>query len=112
MTDSKKNWQVRFDEEIQKAEGARDAGNDGMSRVCARRAVGSIIGEYLTRLGINVTGMAAYDLIQYLSEKSAIDPAIREIASHYLLRVTPEGNLPIPIDLIAEAYLLKDMLLG
>jgi hypothetical protein len=112
MTEPGKNWQAQFDNEIQKAVAARDAGNDGMSRVCARRAVGLIIGEYLDRLGVNVTGMAAYDLIRYLSEKNAIDPAIREVASHYLLRVTPEGNLPVPIDLIAEAFLLKDMLLG
>ena len=112
MTDSGKPWQVRFNNEIQKAVAARDAGNDGMSRVCARRAVGILIGEYLDRQGINITGMGAYDLIHYLCEKSAIDPAIRDVASHYLLRVTPEGNLPVPIDLIAEAFLLKDMLLG
>ncbi len=45
-------------------------------------------------------------------KKAQSIPAIRDVASHYLLRVTPEGNLPLPIDLIAEAFLLKDMLLG
>ena len=38
---------IKYDQEINRAEKARQDGNEGMARVCARRAAGIVVGEYL-----------------------------------------------------------------
>ena len=42
------NWQLNIEAEFEKAEQARRRGNEGQARVCARRAAGIAIREYLT----------------------------------------------------------------
>ena len=40
-------WEAFYKAEMQNAEAARRSGNEGKARVCARRAAGAVIGEYL-----------------------------------------------------------------
>ena len=53
-------WKVKYNYEIEHAISARKNGNEGMARVCARRAAGIIIGEYLNRLGYSNLTHSAY----------------------------------------------------
>jgi hypothetical protein len=104
-------WENDFNAEIQQAEAARSAGNEGMARVCARRAAGAVIGEYLQRRGLPDPGPSAIDRIQQLASLSDLHPQAQQIADHLLTRVTTEHTLPIDADLIAEARWLKEVLL-
>ena len=97
--------------ELQKAEQARARGNEGQARVCARRAAGIAIREYLIRKRIRPPSASAMDLLTLLKEDSLLSPDLKLIADHLTLRVTEEFKLPINADLIAEARTLCDELL-
>jgi hypothetical protein len=106
------NWQTTFEAEILQAEQARLAGNEGMARVCARRAAGAAAGEYFRRQGIDMDSPSAYDRLRYLGDLGNISPQARQATEHLLRRLTPEFTLPVQADLIAEARLLRQELLG
>jgi len=104
-------WQHLFENEIQRAQVARTADNEGMARVCARRAAGIVIGEYLNRQGDKFSNPSAYERLKYLLSQPDISPRVRDVAANFLIRVTPNHTLPIDVDLIADAYLLKNLLI-
>ena len=97
------DWQAQVNAEFEKAEQARANGNEGQARVCARRAAGIAIREYLTRQGIRPPSVSAYDLLNLLKEDPRLPSDLKLIADHLTLRVTEEFKLPVNADLIAEA---------
>jgi len=97
------DWQTEIESEFEKAEQARARGNEGQARVCARRAAGIAIREYLTRQGIRPPSVSAYDLLNLLKEDPSLPADLRLIADHLTLRVNEEFKLPVNADLIAEA---------
>jgi hypothetical protein len=103
------NTQLR--KEFEKAQQARINKNEGQARVCARRAAGIAIRVYLTRKGISVPSMSAYDLLNLLKEDTLLPSNMQLIVDHLTVRVTEEFQLPIDADLIAEARVLCDWLL-
>ena len=80
-------------------------------RVCARRAAGIAIREYLTRQGQRPPSMSAYDLLNLLKEDPGLSPDLRLAADHLTVRVTEEFKLPVEADLVAEARALCRSLL-
>ncbi len=105
-------WEEIVSRELEHAESARSAGNEGMARVCARRAAGAIIGEYLRREGLPQAKGSAFDLLRYMGSQPGVSAHTLEVVEHFLLRITPEHKLPIAADLIADARWLADELLG
>lgn len=105
------SWQERFSEELRQAKAAREAGNEGMARVCARRAAGIAAGEYFRRHGLTLKDPSAYARLKFLSQLPQTSPAIQEVINHFLLRINPDRSLPIQVDLIAEARWLANELL-
>jgi hypothetical protein len=104
-------WEARFDDEIAHAEEARSAGNEGMARVCARRAAGIAAGEYLRRNGLSLVEPSAYSRLKVLLQFPQTPAAVHDVVNHFLLRITPERTLPVKADLIAEArWLAKELL--
>ena len=91
--------QIEFDRAVQ----ARARGNEGQARVCARRAAGIAIREYLTRQAIRPPSTSAYDLLNLIKEDARLSPDLKRIADHLTLRVNEEFKLPVNVDLIAEA---------
>jgi hypothetical protein len=110
--DIQDSWKARFESEIERAEIARDRGNEGMARVCARRAAGLVAAEYLARGGINLPGKSAYDRLKFLCEMEDISPEIRKVATHFLIRITTDHQLPVDADLIQESRWLASALLN
>ncbi len=102
---------LELQKEFEKAQQARIAKNEGQARVCARRAAGIAIREYLTRSGTRVPSMSAVDLLNLLKEDPLIPADLKLIADHLTVRVTEEFTLPIDADLIAEARILCDGLI-
>ena len=105
------DWNNRFEQEILQAEEARAQGKEGMARVCARRAVGIVAGEYFIRHSIQQPGPSAYDRLKRLSSLPAISPEVQEIVGHFRVRVNLDKDLPAGIDLIAEARFLSEILI-
>jgi len=97
------DWQAQINAEIERAEQARGRGNEGQARVCARRAAGIAIREYLIRRQIRPPSVSAVDLLNLLKEDPDLSRDLKRIADHLTMRVTEEFKLPVDADLIAEA---------
>jgi hypothetical protein len=106
------DWQTEIHAEFEKAEQARALGNEGQARVCARRAAGIAIREFLTRQGVRPPSVSAYDLLNLLKSDPRLSPDLQLIAEHLTLRVTEEFKLPVNADLIAEARRFCEELLS
>jgi hypothetical protein len=103
---------TQLSKEFEKAQQARINKNEGQARVCARRAAGIAIREYLTRNGTRVPSMSAYDLLNLLKEDALLPPDLKLVTDHLTVRVTEDFELPVQADLIAEARVLCDWLLN
>jgi hypothetical protein len=105
------NWKTNLQLEFERAETARARGNEGQARVCARRAAGIAIQEYLKRRGIRPHSTSAYDLLNLLKVEPHLPPDLKRIADHLTLRVTEEFKLPVNADLVTESRILCTWLL-
>lgn len=105
------HWQTELQTEFERAARARERGNEGQARVCARRAAGIAIREYLTRRGTRPPSVSAYDLLNLLKEDPLLSPDLKRIADHLTVRVTEEFKLPVNVDLVEEARVLCEELL-
>jgi hypothetical protein len=105
-------WKKRVSHELDRAEAARQSGNEGMARVCARRAAGLIIGEYLEQKAIPSTEPSAYDRMKLLLDLPGVSERAREITENLVRRVNKDFTLPVEADLIEETRRLAEELLG
>jgi hypothetical protein len=110
-TEGNCSWESRFEAEMAVAENARLRGNEGMARVCARRAAGIVAGEYLRRRNIASPSTSAYVMIKTLQSMTGLPEGSREMTDYLLMRITPEHTLPVQIDLLKVARWLKQNLL-
>jgi len=92
-----------MDAELEKAERARLAGNEGRARVCARRAAGIAARDFLSRHGIRLRDRSAYTALQALAEFPALALDLRIATLHLTARLTQAFTLPMDADLIADA---------
>ncbi|MBE0680483.1 MAG: hypothetical protein IH589_01100 [Anaerolineales bacterium] len=102
----------QIETEFERAAQARAKNNEGQARVCARRAAGIAIRDYLTRRSIHIPSTSAYDLLNLIKEDTLLPPDLKLVADHLTLRVTEEFKLPVEADLVAESRLLCDWLLN
>ena len=103
---------LNIQSEFERAEQARTKNNEGQARVCARRAAGIAIRDYLIRRGTHILSTSAYDLLNLLKEDALLPPDLKLVADHLTLRVTEEFKLPVDADLVAEARVLCEWLLN
>ena len=103
--------QNQINKEFERAYQAREKNNEGQARVCARRAAGLAIREYLNQKGISVRTASAYDLLNQLKDDPSLSPDLNLIVHHLTLRVTESFKLPVDVDLVAEAKTLCNELL-
>ena len=103
--------QEQIEKELQLAEQARTKGNEGQARVCARRAAGIAVRDYLIRKGTPSRNASAYDLLNLIKGDPLLSPDLRLAADHLTLRITEEFKLPVDADLIQEARMLCEELL-
>jgi hypothetical protein len=96
---------------------SQKAGNQGRARVCARRAAGWAIQEYLEKQEQPLPSTIALNLIKHFSTLDGHSTQMTEVLQHLLLRVQKdsfeeEAYYPIEgVDLVAEAHWLVEELL-
>lgn len=106
------DWKKLTFTELKLARDARQAGNEGRARVCARRAAGHVVGEYLHREGVTIRSESAIDRLRYLETYSKTPVLAKVTVEHFLVHTTTEHKLPIDADLITDVDLLARDLLG
>jgi hypothetical protein len=100
--------------ELELADAARAAGNEGRARVCARRAAGMAARDFLSLHRVRPYSTAqgglrsnsAYEALQTLANLPGLAPDLKTAAVNLTMRVTPNFQLPNGIDLIDEAHKL------
>ena len=98
--------------ELERADVARAAGNEGRARVCARRAAGMAARVFLTRHArhhydaaqVETLSGSALEALEALAKFPGLAPKLKQAAAHLTLRVNREFLLPPGIDLIDEAH--------
>ena len=105
-------WQFKLEKELETANAARLRGNEGMARVCARRAAGMAVGEYLTRQGYEVHTPSVIARLRFLLTLPELSSETRQVAEHFLIHLDEDHMMPIDADLVAEARWLAYALLG
>ncbi len=106
------DWQTEYQRELKHGREARQAGNEGKARVCARRAAGIVAGEYFWRSGELTEAWSSYQRLQALVHSQNLPARAAGIISHLTTRVDPEHRLPIEADLLADVEELRAILLG
>ena len=105
------DWKPKYLRELQRGEQARAEGNEGMARVCARRAAGVVVREYFHRQNISMPKPGALNALKILSQSEQVSLRVRDIAVHFVWQITTEHLLPGDVDLLAEARWLANELL-
>ncbi len=95
-------WTV-IEAELLRGEEAQAAGFAGRARVCARRAAGAAIREFLRLRGEQLAEASAYDLLVDFADRADLPLEIRQAASRLTERVDKAFALPEEIHLLAEA---------
>ena len=99
------------------ARSSEEADNQGRARVCARRAAGWAVQEYLILQGEPADSPSALDHLKYLAQKEGLPPRIYEALYRLTIKLEKdslddEAYYPIEgFDLIAEAHWLAEELL-
>lgn len=99
---------MRVTEALVMADAARARGNEGMARVCARRAAGWAAQEYLEQKGIDLQTTSVIKHIRHLLKVEGISLETKSILEHMLVAkqkddLENDSHFPLDVDLVAEA---------
>lgn len=100
----------KFIAELNKAERSRRAGNDGMARVCARRAVGLAVRWYLTKTGHDRPDLNNFEILFEPTIRDCLPVETHPWLDHLSMRVDINHELPAGIDLVADARNVMQLL--
>lgn len=93
----------KIEEELARGAQARRDGFEGRARVCARRAAGAAIREYMALKGLPASGPSAYDLLAGLQDEPSLSAQMRQAIERLLARVDENYTLPADVDLLEDA---------
>jgi hypothetical protein len=88
--------------EMNRAKIARESGNEGMARVCARRAAGIGLRAFYLQRRESVADPSAYALLNRLERTASTPESIKSICRQLVERVQPDHTLSTNSDLIAQ----------
>ena len=109
------DWRERVERELETAEAARARGNEGMARVCARRAAGWTVQAYLEGQEIQLQTTSIIKHMRYLLQVKGLGLETKKILEHMLVakqkhNLESDSYFPLDLDLIAEARRLIALL--
>ena len=89
--------------ELARAAEAQQEGNEGMARVCARRAAGKALSAHLENFPHPEWGTSAVNRLAGLELDSTMPPDVRQAAARLTARVDKDHQLPFAADPISDA---------
>ena len=101
-----------IEKEFKIAAGARNAGNDGKVRVCARRAAGKAIGYWLTAHPEKRWGADVMNHLRNAQLDASIPPPVQEAAQRLTTRITEQFRSPFSTDPMADSRVIINYFLG
>lgn len=103
-----KGWKEKAQEDLSRADIAHLAGNEGLARVCARRAAGWAAGALLEKENYSNLRKTAFENILELSNYKKENKRIVELCGHLTASLKKDAlkeitHLPENVDLLADA---------
>jgi hypothetical protein len=92
-----------IEKEFTTANRAREAGNDGMVRVCARRAVGIAISHWLEQNPRQGWGADAMSQLRNLQNDESIPQNVHDAAIRLTTKITAQFTSPFSTDPIDDS---------
>ena len=96
----------QIEQELAKAAIGLREGNDGLARVCARRAVGVGAQAWVKRNRREALAQDAMSQLRMIHQEETFPLDIREAAQRLLSNVTEQGQTLVSTDPIADARLI------
>ena len=95
--------QDKIQAEFLNAENSRLSGNEGKARVCARRAAGMALREYLISISRDRPELNNFEILVDNGIRQILPGEIHPALNHLTMRVGMDYNLPAGIDLLKDA---------
>ncbi len=95
-----------IEQELAAAQAARQDGNDGKARVCARRAAALATEVWLARLPMPLWRGDAMALLRQIQQNASFTLPIRQATERLSTPVTRQHTAPFTTDPIADAKLI------
>ncbi|MFN0158679.1 MAG: hypothetical protein ACKVRP_11495 [Bacteroidota bacterium] len=102
----------KIEKEFAAAAQAQRVGNDGMVRVCARRAAGAAIGFWLRSHPHPEWGVDAMTQLRNLQIDDSTVETVRHAAERLTTKITEQFKAPFATDPLADARLIITHLTG
>ncbi len=83
-----------------------------MARVCARRAAAILVRKFYSRHRKETAHRSGIAAVRSLASDPEVSEEVRRVASHFLLTINFEHDLPPGVDLLADALALERALFG
>lgn len=109
------SWQETVRKELAAADAARARGNEGMARVCARRAAGWALKAHLGEAGVNLDTNSVIEHFRHMLAQDDTQAEQRALIEHLRMpklrpNLEEDSFFPEDIDLIADARALITLL--
>ncbi len=104
------HWQEQIEQELRKAAEGLQSGNDGLARVCARRAVSIAMHQWVNQQDKATSQGDAIHQLRTIQKHPTFPLPIKEAAQRLLTKVTEQQQLPITTDPITDARIILDHL--
>ncbi len=101
-----------IEKEFAQGEQARKKGNDGMVRVCARRAAGVAIAYWLESHRREGWGVDALNQLRNLQLDESMPQSLREAALRLTTKITEQFTPVFPTDPVEDSKIIIDYLMG
>lgn len=103
-------WQDQIEQELRKATEGLQSGNDGLARVCARRAVSVAMHQWVTQQDRSASQGDSMHQLRLIQKHTTFPLSIREAAQRLLTKVTERQRSPMTTDPITDARIILDHL--
>ncbi len=94
--------------EFEIAAEAQKAGNDGMVRVCARRAAGAAIGHWLSTHPEKNWGADAMNRLRNVQHDETVPAHVGDAAVRLTTKITEQFRSPFPTDPVTDSRIIID----
>ena len=104
------NRAEQIEQELIKAANGLQNGNDGLARVCARRAVALASQQWAAQQKLATWKGDAMHHLRQIQAETTFPPPVRAAAQRLLTKVTDQTQLPMTTDPITDARIILDHL--
>lgn len=100
------SWREQVEGELARAESGLREGNEGLARVCARRAVALGAQNWVERSGTKAWPTDAMNILRKIQGEATVPSGVRAAAQRLLTAVTQQDHTPMSVDPIGDARLI------